>query len=259
MEANSTVFRHWEDVVFEHRNKSYGAYLLRKAYADRLLSGLTLTLLFVAVLLSLQNVFLRRKPIEPPPPPLVGKGIIVQPPPVFEDRKQTTVVHPPRNPANRNTTVVVTREEVVTAWDAETVDAYLDEEGSDLGVIGTPEGLGAFTIPEPEPVIEPRFHDIAEVMPQYEGGFEAIMKFIQKKIRYPRVPRELGIQGTVYVRFIVNGDGSVSDIEILRGVHPDYDKEAARVISMLSSWKGGSQQGRPVAVRMVLPIKFNLK
>ena len=69
----------------------------------------------------------------------------------------------------------------------------------------------------------------------------------------------MGMDGTVYVRFIVNGDGSVSDLEVIKGVHPDYDKEAKRVIAMLPSWKGGRHHGISVSVRMVLPIKFSLK
>jgi periplasmic protein TonB len=61
------------------------------------------------------------------------------------------------------------------------------------------------------------------------------------------------------VRFIVNGDGSISDVEVVRGVHPDYDKEAVRVISMLPSWKGGRHHGQPARVRMVIPLKFSLQ
>jgi protein TonB len=86
-----------------------------------------------------------------------------------------------------------------------------------------------------------------------------MMKFLQKKIRFPKSPQRQGISGTVFVRFIVNGDGSVSDVEVLKGVHPDYDKEAMRVISLLPSWKGGRHNGMPVRVRMVLPIKFNVQ
>jgi protein TonB len=107
-------------------------------------------------------------------------------------------------------------------------------------------------------VVEPQIVDIAQTMPSYEGGLEAMMKFIRKKIHYPRSARQLNSEGTVYVQFVVTGDGTVTDVRIMRGFHPDCDREAQRVVAMLPAWKGGSNNGRPVSVRMVLPIKFSL-
>ena len=259
MDANSTVFRHWDDVVFENRNKSYGAYLLRRAYANRLLVGLGVTVMFVMVVLSLHSMRKENshRPLEEPP--LVADGRVIHPPPIVE-AKPKRVVTPPRQTQNSNTTVLVTRDEVEEEDPIEDRVEYTSGEDFGSGDLGTPEGLGNIALlPEPEAIELPRVFDVAEVMPQYEGGLEAMMKFIQKKIRYPRAPRQIGIEGTVIVRFVVNGDGSISDVQVLRGVHPDYDKEAVRVISMLPSWRGGSHNGRPVAVRMVLPIKFSLK
>lgn len=258
MEANSTVIRHWEDVVFENRNKQYGAYTLRRAYSGRVLSGLGVTILFVTAILSIHN-----------PKPDNGKSAIM--PPVsdpgikFTDPESLEIkvrpkerVKPKASSAQR--TVVVTRDEVVTADEIEVLQDFISEGDPGLSDIGAKDGIGdiSLVIPEPEPV-EKRYYDIVEVMPHYEGGNEAMMKFLQKRIRYPRVPRQMQIEGTVYVRFLVNGDGSVSDVEIIKGVHPDCDKEAARVIAMLPAWKGGIHNGRPVSVRMVLPIKFELQ
>jgi protein TonB len=153
--------------------------------------------------------------------------------------------------------VLVTRDPVdePLAEDLEELPEW-NGDGADIGVI---EGKGVIAAVNPEPPVLPEVVDIAEIMPQYEGGMEAMMKFIQKKIKFPSAPKRLGLGGTVYVRFIVRGDGSITDIEVIRGVHPDYDKEAMRVISLLPAWKGGSHNGRPVSVRMVLPIKFNVK
>ena len=259
MDANPIVIRHWEDVVFENRNKSYGAYLLRRAYSNRLLSGLGVTLMLTTIVLSLQHIQLDETVKTVDPPPLIGKGIILTPPPSFEKREppKNAIQQPRRNVQSRS--VVVTTEEVVDEQEVTALTEFVSPEGFESGVVGSPEGTSVFSLPQPEVVIERDVLDLAEIMPQYEGGVSALMKFIQRKIRYPRAPREQGIEGTVYVRFVVRGDGSVTDVEIIRGVHPDYDREARRVISMLPDWKGGSNNGRPASVRMVLPIKFNLQ
>jgi protein TonB len=259
MDANSIVIRRWEDVVFENRNKSYGAYVLRRAYSSRLLSGLGVTVVLITVVLSLQHIQSDERGKVEGPPPLRGEWITIAPPPSIEKRRapEQVIQRPKRNAKSQS--VVVRRDEVLDEEEVTSVTEFVSTEGFDSGIAGTPEGTSVFSLPEPEVVIAREVVDIAEIMPQYEGGVEALMKFIQWKIRYPRAPRELGIDGTVYVRFVVRGDGSVTDVEIIRGVHPDYDREAKRVISMLPSWKGGSNNGKPASVRMVLPIKFNLQ
>jgi protein TonB len=259
MDANSTVIRHWEDLVFENRNKSYGAYLLRRAYSKRLLSGLGITLVLITIVLSLQHIQSGKTVGTEARPPIIGEGLILMHPPSFEKpRAPEKVIQKPKRHA-KSQSVVVTREEVLDQEEVTALTEFVSTEGFESDISGTPDGTSVFSLPEPEVVIAPDVLDIAEIMPQYEGGVEALMKFIQRRIRYPQVPRELGIDGTVYVRFVVRGDGSVTDVEIMRGVHPDYDREAMRVISMLPSWKGGSNNERPASVRMVLPIKFNLQ
>lgn len=259
MEANQIVFRHWDDVVFENRNKLYGAYLLRRTYSKHLFSGLAVTVLLVSVILSLHSS--SKTQVAGFDPPLSASGVIcvLPPPPPFDP--------PMRLPERRaETTKKTSGPIVVTRQETETQDEPLPEIDFDVahagvgtGDIEPIEGTGPFVLPEPAPAPEPEVISFAEVMPAYEGGLEAMMKFIQKKIKYPRGPRQIGIEGTVYVAFVVTGTGAVTDVHILRGVHPDYDKEAMRVISMLPLWKGGSHNGRPVSVRMVMPIKFELK
>jgi protein TonB len=256
MEGNAFVFRHWDDVVFENRNKTYGAYLLRRAYSKRLLFGVGITITTVTILLLLQGSCTDgRMPFTAPP--LADGGHILLPPPVIP-RPQ-----PPQNAVHRaaaNTMhrpVVVTREPVTDEPEHQETEVVFTEGTEGNGAINIIESTGTGVIPEVAPSV-PRVRDYAEVMPRYEGGLEAMMKFIRKKIHYPATPKRLNIDGTVYVRFVVNGDGTVSNVEILKGVHPDYDKEAIRVVSMLPSWIGGKHNGDPVPVRMVLPIKFNL-
>ena len=97
-----------------------------------------------------------------------------------------------------------------------------------------------------------------EVMPEYPGGYEALIQFIRKNLTYPKSARREGVDGTVYVQFIVGADGSISDIRTLRGVSPDCDREAERVIGLMPNWKPGKVDGKDVAVSFVLPIKFKL-
>jgi protein TonB len=258
MEANSLVVRHWDDVVFENRNKAYGAYLLRRAYVQRLMSGLGVTVGIIAFLLTLPNILGNDEKPSKVLPPAKDGGTIFSKPPVLNRAKPKVRERQPRTNVE-NRPVLVTREAVEQTALPELEHDFSDETGIDTGLPGDVEGAENFGTIESAPVSPPKIRDHAEVMPAYEGGNEAMMKFIQKKIRFPRSPQRQQISGTVFVRFIVNGDGSVSDVEVIKGVHPDYDKEAMRVISMLPSWKGGRHNGMPVRVRMVLPIKFNVK
>jgi protein TonB len=95
-------------------------------------------------------------------------------------------------------------------------------------------------------------------MPMYEGGFEAMMRFISQKIKYPNSARQMGIEGTAFVQFVVNSEGKVTDVAIVRGFNAACDAEAARVIALMKNWKAGQQNNTAVSVRMVLPIKFKI-
>jgi periplasmic protein TonB len=255
MEANSTVIRHWEDVVFENRNKDYGAYLLRKAYAQRLMTGLGITVVLLSVLLSMQNFRPKKQVTREVPIPL-GTSFDPLPPPSIKPQTPRNTIRQPQIRA-RNTQIIVTTEEVEET-EVAAITEFVTDEGSDTGGVGFIEGTSTISLELAVRPTLPEVFDHAEVMPAYEGGNEAMMKFIQKRIRYPRPAIRQEIEGTVYVRFIVRGDGSVTDVEVIKGIHPDCDKEAMRVIALLPSWKGGSHNGRPVSVRMVLPIRFNL-
>jgi protein TonB len=106
--------------------------------------------------------------------------------------------------------------------------------------------------PEPEPMVFP------EQQAAFPGGETARMDFIQRYIKYPQKARELGIQGTVYLTFVVEKDGSVTDVRILRGIGGGCDEEAIRVIHMMPKWNPGLQINKPVRVQFNMPIKFTL-
>ena len=100
--------------------------------------------------------------------------------------------------------------------------------------------------------------DVVEVMPQYPGGQIAMMKYIMENIKYPEQAMKEGIQGRVTVRFIVEKDGSISNVKPVLSVHPLLDKEAVRVVESMPKWSPGKQNGKPVRVRFNVPVMFKL-
>ena len=97
-----------------------------------------------------------------------------------------------------------------------------------------------------------------EKQPEFTGGLNAFLQFIKKNLHYPSEFRKTGGEGTVYVEFLVNKDGSISDVHTLRGVHPEVDAEAERVIRLMPPWIPGSHNGKAVKVRFIMPIKFKV-
>ena len=267
-----SLFNNWDSVVapvrnelvFEDRNKSYGAYDLRKNHNRRVALALIITgasFLFavslpaiidwiknvteeVAVPVDITPIDLMAPPpldeTEPPPPP-------PPPPPVMETVKFT----PP----------VVTDEEVV-----EDPPPVQTEETPQISTV-TQEGTGDEEIVIPnegngivEPVIEAPLA-IVEQMPLFPGGEAAMMKYLRDNIQYPVIEKEAGISGKCYVTFVVEKNGSITDVKILRGVSggPGCDKEALRVVKSMPAWKPGKQNGREVRVQFNLPVSFILR
>ena len=116
--------------------------------------------------------------------------------------------------------------------------------------------------PPPKPVEEEATDEIfvvVEQQPEFPGGTTALMKFLGDNIRYPVIAQENGIQGRVIMNFVVERDGSISDVQIVRGQDPSLDREAERVIKTMPNWKPGQQRGKPVRVRFTLPVVFRLQ
>jgi periplasmic protein TonB len=99
---------------------------------------------------------------------------------------------------------------------------------------------------------------ISDIKPSYIGGDAAMMTYLSKNIKYPQIARENGIKGTVFVKFVVEKNGAVSEVAIAKGVDASLDAEAKRVVSSMPKWTPGKQAGQPVAVQYTLPVKFQL-
>ncbi|MDO5664653.1 MAG: TonB family protein [Bacteroidia bacterium] len=100
--------------------------------------------------------------------------------------------------------------------------------------------------------------DFAEIAPHFIGGQTALMKFLGENMRYPQVDIDMGNEGRVICTFVVEKDGSITDIKVIRGVSPTIDREAVRVISEMPNWKPGFQNGRMVRVKFTLPVYFKI-
>ncbi len=107
------------------------------------------------------------------------------------------------------------------------------------------------------PAKEEIFSEVDE-MPEYKGGQEALFQFVKDNIVYPEEAKKSGVQGKVFVSFVIDEFGAVTESRIARGVNPDLDKEALRVVKQMAEWNPGKKEGKPVKVSMTLPIMFAL-
>ena len=179
----------------------------------------------------------------------------------------------PQTPKTQTKTIVVDGKSVQLSGDEGSVakilkaisqsgDFYLKEDKSTghLLFLSKSKNTQEFlTAESTEPKIDDGVFVVVEEMPEYPGGPMALRQFIAQTVKYPVEAAKKGIQGKVYVTFVVEKDGSVGKAKIARSVSPDLDQEALRVVKLLSGWKPGKQKGQPVAVQYTVPINFALQ
>lgn len=257
MERSTITSQSWDDLVFENRNHAYGAYVMRKSYSASLSRAMGGTLAFASliVLVPLLGSYLTGSPVVRLVPPIVMPTIKLDPMPAIE-----RIARSPKPPATvtRAVAPVVTRQEVPDEFKAPESDNVNEPVNSAPGVETAAIGNGLIDAGSVSAPVVPSVYDVAEVMPQYKGGLDAMAKFFYKNLKYPRQARSIGTEGTVYVQFVVSADGRVTDVIVVRGISSDCNAEAARIVSKMNAWTPGMQHHVPVAVRMVLPIKFKL-
>ncbi|HOY32044.1 MAG TPA: TonB family protein [Bacteroidales bacterium] len=253
---NINTAQNLDEIVFQNRNKEYGAYFLRKAYKKFMTRSVlvSIAVLLAAVLIPFfifkqtysanqeQEVTVdmmamntpkdENAPPPPPPPPeaTVEQKAKFTAPIVVTDTTETTEIN--QDDLNKTTTNVVVEEEVV-----------VEDDNADKVI---------------EEVIETPIFTVVEEMPSFPGGDEARIKFLTENIKYPQMAKESGIQGTVYVTFVVDEKGKVADVRVLRGIGGGCDEEAVRVVKLMPAWNAGKQSGKPVRVQFNMPIRFTL-
>lgn len=112
---------------------------------------------------------------------------------------------------------------------------------------------------EEEEVVEQEIFQIVEEMPTFPGGEQKLLEYVAKNVKYPQIARESGIKGRVFISFVVEPDGSVSNVKVLRGIGGGCDEEAMRVVKSMPKWKPGKQRGKAVRVSYMLPVNFQLQ
>jgi periplasmic protein TonB len=260
--------RNLDDLIFENRNKDYGAYYIRKSYSKNMMTGLGFSVSIACLLVVLPQVMAMfgEELTVPPIKETFGREIIVGPPPTVQQPIQPTPPpSAPKRSANTNVVPLVTTKPVIDDIKPNNESTIPPNDGPTTGTGSENPPLSGTGGGEPgpgisEPVIaDPPILNIAEVMPEYEGGTKEMMKFIVRNTHFPSSARRLGTQGTVFVSFVVDSEGNVVDVKVVKGISAECDKEAARVISKMRGWKAGMQNHRAVSVRMTLPIKFQLQ
>ncbi|MDB5228808.1 MAG: TonB family protein [Bacteroidota bacterium] len=261
----------WDDIIFEGRNKDYGAYELRQITDRHKLRGIIIAVLvFVAVILAAHyDLFSKlsfgkkEKEIDltmtdvnlpPPPPPVEAPPPPPPPPPVRPTIKFVEMIA--KKDEEVAETQPITKQEEIK----ETQVATVTQEGDKNAKAIIEDKPGTGPAPAPEAPKEPEIFDRAEVMPSYPGGVPELMKFLQKNIRYPSLARENGLEGKVIVKFYVDTDGTVREPVVLKdGVGGGCGDEAIRVIRSMPKWTPGSQRGKTVKVFYTLPVTFKLQ
>ncbi|HZK08862.1 MAG TPA: energy transducer TonB [Bacteroidales bacterium] len=157
---------------------------------------------------------------------------------------------PPPPPPTQVTVIRIVEDDVEVEDDIE-IDVEADQETIMQDFVPM--------VQEEEEIVEMEIFQVVETMPSFPGGDAARMKFLQDNITYPQMARESGIQGIVYATFVVEPNGSVSDVRIMRGIGGGCDEEAIRVIKNMPKWNAGMQRGKPVRVQFTMPIKFTLQ
>lgn len=263
----------WRNLVFAHRNRAYGACRLRETAPMRHRTALLGVLLMVggASLLSLclkrdtvrQKVVMvevttlsqleppvvrqpEMKRVEPqaPPPPALKSSIKFTAPVIKQDAEVG------EEDEIKSQTELTESKVAISIADVKGND---EEHGQDIADV---EQLVVDEPPPPEPE---QVFDMAEEMPAFPGGTAELMKYVAKQLRYPVVAQENGVQGRVTCQFVVDSDGQVRDVQVVRSLDPYCDKEAVRVLLSLPRWKPGRQNGKAVSVKYTLPIVFRLQ
>jgi periplasmic protein TonB len=263
-----------EEIVFQNRNKSYGAYSLRidyqKVIKKSLLIGISIFGLAVLTPMLWAKVeigdiiVVEANPqdlVIPPPPEKIEQPKIETPPPVEPDpivRSQMRFIEPEIVDDSKQTELPPDQDDLNTAVNIGTENI----EGKDEPIpTEDPDAVKGKEIDMPVAIETEEKNQIyiaVEQNPEFAGGMNALLKFLQKNLRYPTPAVNANVMGKVYMQFVVGQDGNISKVDVLKGIGFGCDEEAQRVVKLMPKWSPGRQSGRAVAVKFTLPISFQL-
>ena len=268
----------WTDLVFENRNQTYGAYVLRKGTGRRnVIAILSVILLAIAcqIGLTLKNIADEAAARRAAMDQVTELSALEQKKEAKVERKEVVkqeqvqrVVEKVKSSVKFTAPVIKKDDEVKPEDELKTQDELMSSKAAigTFDVKGNDESgevLKAKEVIATEPVKpkeeENKVFDVVEQMPSYPGGNGALMQYLSSHIKYPVIAEENGIQGRVICTFDVERDGSITDVRIAKSVDPSLDKEAMRVVSSMPKWIPGKQNGSAVRVKYTLPVTFRLQ
>lgn len=252
------------EIVFTNRNREYGAFTLRRDYDKRMVFIMLGLIVFIGISFG-TYLFIKSMPEEVVELPKIDTSNLAIPAPPEEDIPPPPEETPPppmeKTVAFLPPVVVdipvedqIPPQEAMENTKADTKTNNTEEENWSPPVVGE----------KVEEVVEKKVEEVFTFVDEeasFNGGPKAMNEYIQKKLNYPQTAIEMGIQGKCYLKFIVNTDGSVQDVSVLRGVPdcPECDREAVRVIRSMPNWKPGKMNGKSVRTWLQIPINFTLQ
>ncbi len=265
----------WVDLVFEGKNQSYGAYRLRKSTGKRNFLALVTVLVVIAAIFL---IVIAKVAIENAMPKKVAITTDVELSQLAKkkeakvERKEPVKVEMEQKVVEKVkssvkfTAPVIKKDEDVAPEDELKSQDELAKTAVAIGsfdVKGNDEAAGevlkAKEVIAQEAPVEEKVFDVVEQMPQFPGGDAALFEYLSSHIKYPTIAEENGVQGRVIVTFVVERDGSITDVQVVKSVDPSLDKEASRVVKGMPKWIPGKQNGAPVRVKYTVPVTFRLQ
>ena len=271
------IDKNWVELVFDGRNKEYGAYVLRKETGMRNIKSMLLVFAViiaimagVAAKVAIENAFPKKVAIETDVEltKLAEKKeakvekkapVKVEEQKVVEKVKSSVKFTPP---VIKKDDEVKPEEELKSQEDlnkTNTAIGSFDVKGNDETGGEVLKAKEVMAQPEPPKEEETKVFDVVEVMPTFPGGQQALFEWLSKNIKYPVVAEENGVQGRVIVTFVVERNGSITDVQVAKSVDPSLDKEAVRVVKAMPHWIPGKQNGSAVRVKFTVPVTFRLQ
>ena len=272
--------KEWCDIIFDHKNKDFGAYVLRKNSIKRHNKAMLVVVIFIVVvfILSLLVTEIQQQIAESRPKDEIEQVMVdieTAPEEEEEEEVQERIEQPepealPEEILNtvKVTELLIAEDEEVTEEDEiksadelqETETAFgqtnFDQGTDDRNVVR--EHKDEVIVEEKKPVVEEIFRAV-EQMPMFPGGDAALMKYLSSHIQYPTMAMENNIQGRVIVQFVVTKTGKIGEVKVVRSVDPDLDAEAVRVCKSLPDFIPGKMNGQAVNVWYTLPVTFKLQ
>lgn len=248
----------FNDLLFENKNKNYGAYAIRRSQSDNLLIAMFSSLSFFAIIafgaywFSNRSEQIEIKTSENIVPTIFDMGVEID---VTPKKKEEPIKTPDKQePPKSFSGQMVASDDKDKTLDKTTDQLLIRKDANPDGVDSTDKKTEIPTIFVKKPLEPEKIEKIVDQMPE----FSDLAKFIGENLRYPQFAKENGTSGTVYLTFVVEKDGSITDVKTLRGIGDGCEQEATRVVKLMPKWKPGINHNVPVRVQCTLPIKFTL-